>query len=366
MISSLENALLHKVSQADGTSIYEIQSESLSGKYFIVDSPEARHLMESPEVVGYDSYLATLPGTAAALDYLRPELEGSHTSILTILRGGLNYPLEECCHATGIQINNINFVSCERIIRDGRITGLDIKYEKFHVEKDSTLMIGDILASGDTLRHCMKQVAERICARGGSLRRIIFFTIGGTKGISLMEEMTRDLRALWPEFEGFTCFFHEGVFSVYEDHGVTGVNTPDIDFGWQDGIIAPEFRSHILSNPDALFEKCIIYDGGARRYEIPAHCEEVVEYWERLLAVAENADFKAFLAEKIGYSFPLEYSGWLAVTKLADSEEARLLYAKEQSFIDRTLQERTLVEVCGKRLSDFRRNMSRYMDNTNK
>ena len=73
-----------------------------------------------------------------------------------------------------------------------------------------------------------------------------------------MERMTEQIGALFPGFEGFECFFYEGVFSVYRDKGASGINVPDIDFCWKDGVVLPEFRRYILDRPDALFEKCII------------------------------------------------------------------------------------------------------------
>ena len=146
--------------------------------------------MASPEVVGYESYLAMKPSTTAVLGYFLRQGMLDEADILTILRGGLNYPLEECCYKAGVRVPNMNFISCERKIEDGVITGLDIKYEKLHIAKDITLMIGDIIASGDTLRLCLSQVVDRFRRRGGSLKRIIFFTVGGTKAIPLMERFT--------------------------------------------------------------------------------------------------------------------------------------------------------------------------------
>lgn len=61
-----------------------------------------------------------------------------------------------------------------------------------------------------------------------------------------------------------------------------------------------------------LFEKCIIYDGGARRYEIHEHVEEVLEFWEGILERADKIDFKELLDEKLGYPTPISYEDWLA------------------------------------------------------
>ena len=285
------------------TKAYVLHAPEFSNKYYILSNPHTCRLMAYPEVTGFSSYLATLPSTEAAMRYLFPE--GGDVDILTILRGGLNYPIEQACHTCGIRVRDIHFLSCERIIEDKVITGLEIKYEKVFPAEARTLAIGDIIATGDTFRLCLKTIAEMFRERGGSIRRMIIFTIGGTRAIDLIEEMTTWMRGLFPGFEGFDCFFYEGIFTVYEDKGVTGINVPNIDFGWKGGIVSPGFRSFVMENPETLLEKCIIYDGGARRYEIPLHFHEVLEYWEDMLHVAPKVDTHAFIAEKLGYEITL-------------------------------------------------------------
>lgn len=358
MLKYIENAGLRKVLSED-TSIYKLESDRICNNYYIISSRGTRRLMASPEVVGYDSYQAMGPATTAGLKYLKANGLSEGVSILTILRGGLNYPIEECCDKTGITVQGINFVSCERVIERGVITGLDIKYEKLHPVKDCVLMIGDIIASGETLRLCLGKVADIFDLFGGSFKKVVFFTIGGTKAISIMEQMTEDFRKKWPDFQGFECFFYEGIFSVYENFGVTGVNTPDIDFGWQEGIISPEFRSYIVSDPNALFEKCIIYDGGARRYEIYAHYDEVMEYWRALLAAAPHTRIEHFIEEKIGYSPETEYDEWLDITRLQGLAGTEELFYKEKAFIQRSSQ-RKLAEICNTRIAEFQKRMNKY------
>ena len=225
----LQGASLQFVGLHYETSLYELHGPQFTNRYYILSGAGTRQLMAFPEVVGFDSYQAMLPATVAALRLLFPG-SGGDVDILTILRGGLNYPVEEACARNGIRVRDIHFVSCERIIENHIITGLDIKYEKIRVSKDRVLVIGDIIATGDTLRLCLSQVVDRFRRRGGSIRKIIFFTIGGTRAIGLMEKMADDIRAVFPEFEGFECFFYEGIFTVYENPGASGINVPDIDF----------------------------------------------------------------------------------------------------------------------------------------
>ena len=334
-MSCLQDASLEFLGLHEDTSLYGLQAPQFTNRYYILSSPGTRHLMACPEVVGFDSYLSMLPATVAALRHLFPQGQGGDVDILTILRGGLNYPVEEACFQSGIRVRDIHFVSCERTIENHVITGLDIKYEKLRATQDRTLVIGDIIATGDTLRLCLDQVVDRFRRRGGSLRKIIFFTIGGTRAIDLMEEMADRIRNVFPGFEGFECFFYEGVFTVYEDPGATGINVPDIDFGWKGGAVSPDFRRYVLDHPYSLLEKCIIYDGGARRYEIPVHFHEALEYWEGIWGRAGRIDPVKLVGEKLGYDQPLAFGEWLAVNhfhKLTD-EGLKKTWADEQELL---------------------------------
>ena len=187
-MSCLQDASLEFLGLHEDTSLYGLQAPQFTNRYYILSSPGTRHLMACPEVIGFDSYLSMLPATVAALRHLFPQGQGGDVDILTILRGGLNYPVEEACFRNGIRVRDIHFVSCERTIENHVITGLDIKYEKLRATQDRTLVIGDIIATGDTLRLCLDQVVDRFRRRGGII--LAAYTgalgwIGAESGLSL-------------------------------------------------------------------------------------------------------------------------------------------------------------------------------------
>ncbi len=351
MSNSLDTAYLVQRGSFVDTSIYELRSSQFNNRYFLLSSTGSRDLLARPEVVGFDAYLALVTPTIAALRFLLEEGMNGEIDIMTILRGGLNYPLEEASHTCKIRVRNMHFLSCERIIRDNIITGLDIKYGKIGVARDVVLAIGDIFATGDTFRLCMEHVVEKFSSEGGSIKKILFFTIGGTRAVDQMEALTQKIRSVFPSFEGVECFFFEGTFTVYTDKGVTGINVPDIDFGWKGGVVSPEFRRYVMGIPDALYEKCIIYDGGARRYEIPLHFDEVLEYWEGILERADSISAEALTGEKLGYPHRLSFEDWLAVTHFTQlaaystAEESYLMnlwrseYALLASSVDLSLKD---------------------------
>ena len=358
----LEHTYLQSAGRYKETDIYSLEGGNLTGKYFIISNQGTRKLLASPEVIGYDSYLAMCGATSDMLGWLREkDMTGDSADIMTILRGGLNYPLEECCYRNGIRVNNMDFISCERVIRNNQITGLDIRYTKLNAPKDITLMIGDIIASGETLARCIRYIIAEFKRLGGSIRRMVFFTIGGTRALELFEELTREFRFHWPEFEGITCIFYEGIFSAYKDKGVTGISWPQIDFFWKDGVISPQFRSYVLSDDDALFEKCIIYDGGARRYEIMDHYKEVTEYWTAIKGVADNFKFKDFLDEKLGYRTPVSYKEWLELNHYEhlDQDGMTALYNLEKDFAHKSA-DLDIRQIADRRLSEFNKALKAY------
>ena len=358
MKHNLDDAVLLKTRHQ---SVYKLRQEGLENEYLIVSGDGTRRLMASPEVVGFGSYQSMVPATMKGMQYLVDNGLADDVNILTILRGGLNYPIEEACYRCGIKVRDIHFVSCERIIEDHIITGLEIKYEKLRVKKDCTIVIGDIIATGDTLRLCLDQVVDRFRRRGGSIRKIIFFTIGGTRAIELMEAKKEEIRKVFPEFEGFECFFYEGIFTVYTGTGATGINVPDIDFGWKGGAVAPEFRRFVLDHPYSILEKCIIYDGGARRYEIPVHFREALEYWEGIWGRSDLIDPAALVGEKIGYDAPLSYKAWLELNHFKDLDDTGLkeLWADEKALLENAAA-LSLETIAGQRINAINTILQQY------
>ena len=115
-----------------------------------------------------------------------------------------------------------------------------------------------------------------------------------------------------------------------------------------------------MQNP--LFEKCTIYDGGARRYEIREHVEEVLEFWNGILERADRIDKQALLEEKLGHPLPISYEDWLRdchYEKL-DEKLTRWLYRQERGFAE-SMQDVSLKEIARQRISEFSETLKKYI-----
>lgn len=361
-MNNWNNVVLEPVFNEQGVICYRLEGENYVNEYYVTSEAETRKLLNTPEIVGYEVYNCLIPATSQMLYYLKEQKKVTTANILSILRGALNYPLEESCYREHIRVHDISFLSSERVFVEEEIAGLEIKYSKLTMVPDSTLLIGDIIASGETLIHCLRYVTDFYRSHGAKLRNIIIFTIGGTKGIEILEKLTQEIREFWPEFEGFITIYYEGIFSTYQDKGVSGINLPDVDFYWKDGIVAPEFRRETLSMCSPLFEKCIIYDGGARRYEIHEHVEEVLAFWEGILKRADQIDFEELLAEKLGHALEISYEDWIAVNHYQKIRRAdtRWLYQQERGYIE-SVRGMSLKELAEQRIAEFTGTLKKYI-----
>ena len=177
-MNNWNNVCLSQVFSDEGMKCYGLKAPHFINEYYVISDPATSRLMNSPEIVGFEVYQSLLPSTARMMRYLKEKGCITSANILSILRGALNYPMEESCYREGIRIHDISFLSSERVFHDDELAGLEIKYSKMATVPDSTLVIGDIVASGETLVHCVDYVTKYYRKHGARLRNIIFFTIG--------------------------------------------------------------------------------------------------------------------------------------------------------------------------------------------
>ena len=115
----------------------------------------------------------------------------------------------------------------------------------------------------------------------------------------------------------------------------------------------------MVAHSYSLYEKCIIYDGGARRYEIPDHYHEVIEYWDRVLEASSKVDIMDLTQERLGYKAPISYEDWLRVTHFTELGDQSVLYSDERMFLAKA-KALTLKEVATTRLEQIKQTLKGY------
>ena len=90
-------------------------------EYYVISEAESRKLLNTPEIVGYEVYNCLVSSTSQMLYYLKEQKKVTTANILSILRGALNYPLEEACYREHIRVHDISFLSSERVFEKEEI-----------------------------------------------------------------------------------------------------------------------------------------------------------------------------------------------------------------------------------------------------
>ena len=101
-----------------GVACYKLDGADYLNEYYVVSEAETRKLLNTPEIVGYEVYNCLIPSTSQMLYYLKEQKKVTTANILSILRGALNYPLEESCYREHIRVHDISFLSSERVFRE--------------------------------------------------------------------------------------------------------------------------------------------------------------------------------------------------------------------------------------------------------
>ncbi len=328
--------------------LYSLDTE----KTYIISNPSSRKLICEPEIVGY--YIPNLlqQPIADTLKYFHEQNILNNINVVYILRGGLNFPIEAACSQIGLNIGGVSFLTSERIFLENRVSRIESKYRKINSVDNATVIIGDIIASGETLNNTVRYIEEQYSLSRKMLKNIIVFTIGSDNTLKAIDNLSRKLKQRWCKFEGIWSVFIEGIFTTYPNTGITGLNLPEVDFFLNGALLAPEYRLEIIKYCYSIFERCVIYDGGARRFEQNNHIDNIVAYWRNLCTLADVISTTDFIEEKYGYCI-ISFNIWQQINhyKSIDKCILEIVYQSEQNFI------KEIMRSSLSRISKFRLSM---------
>lgn len=332
MFEKLDCQIL-KVGNENNSIIYGVGKENI----YIVSNPDTRALLCDPEIVGYNLPQKLFAPIKDTLQFFSENCTFNNINLVNILRGGLNFPLEMACFYNEIEIDEISFLTSERIFLDDKVSRIESKYRKIANVPDAVIMIGDIIASGETFYNTVRYIVEKYVFDKNQIKKIIVFTIGTDNTLKVVHQLETELKKRWNTFEGIVTIFLEGIFTTYSSRGITKLNLPYVDFTFRDGVLAPEYRKSLLERPHIVFEKCAIYDGGARRFEKKIHINTIISYWNALCLMGNKINLQEFYQEKMGYysdlTFP-DLGDWIRFNHYEKCDEKKMasLYLIEKNF----------------------------------
>lgn len=289
--------MLEKIIGDDQCAIYNIEDGKKSCvQRLVVSTPETRAICNNPLVMGVD-YTRKLQNACSKVIsglqlHNRIELEEKETIVFNILRGGLNFGLREAV-ADAFDWNRIgsSFISAQRarVSKDSEDWHIiESAYKKVYMPDVAQIIIGDVVATGTSLKHGLKALIEQAEINQTHLRSILFFTIGGPITEDILEEVDAMCRKRFPEYEKTTLCYIEGRFAVPGLDTDLSIKLTGTDLVRLDALMAPELIESQYENPTYPIERCVIYDAGSRAFWLPEYIGDVKHYWEENLKMAEE------------------------------------------------------------------------------
>ena len=287
---------MRRVHSTEPCSLYELGPNT-----FVASTPESRAICNDPLIFGLKYTELLRKACASVLKELPVKLKETETSVVHLLRGGLNFGLREALgDAFGWNKHGSSFLSAQRKRKSSNSEDWEIsesEYRKFTIPPVVSLVLGDVVASGASLRHGLETMVEAVSEKGSSIRSILFFTIGGPQTEAMFHEVEEVVKAKNPDFEGSTIVYLEGRFPVASRETSLRIKVTGTDLLRHGDALAPEFIESQYENPMFPVERCTIYDAGSRAFEPQCYLEDVLEYWEEL-HVFHEISFTDYLAER--------------------------------------------------------------------
>eukprot|EP01012_Entosiphon_sulcatum_P041641 TRINITY_DN55529_c0_g1_i1.p1 TRINITY_DN55529_c0_g1~~TRINITY_DN55529_c0_g1_i1.p1 ORF type:complete len:330 (+),score=49.73 TRINITY_DN55529_c0_g1_i1:29-1018(+) len=294
--------------QLSKTAECTIYSHSGAVPHYVVSTPQTRKICNDPLTLGVRYTRSLSVACAATLRGLQaldiPELRAlteKHTAVAHVLRGGLNFGLREAlADAFDWNSHSSVFLSAQRQTAEGGDWVIqEHNYRKLSLDKDTFIVLGDVVATGTTLRHAFKAIGEAAKSSNVQITGLLVFTIGGPRAIEVIANAAEDYKQLFPHFGGASLVYFEGIFSMASAAQPLRLAIPDTDLvRTNTPLLAAEFIESQYEAPSYPLERCTIYDAGSRAFAVHEYIEDIVDYWKKVLELAESGvTFSDYLAE---------------------------------------------------------------------
>ena len=297
------NDKLEPTRDSGSTRLYAIGERLGKLEAYVATSPGTRAICNDPRVFGLD-YTRRL--RAACADTLRafPDLFSEREAVVVnILRGGLNFGLREALgDAFGWNSHTTCFMSAQRARDDGDPENWHItenSYKKLYFPPRASFVIGDVVATGTSLRYGLHEFLLAAEEQKVDVRNILFFTFGGPKAQEILAEIDASCREMFPHYERTILVYFEGRFTCPTPETPLTIRLTGTDLVRWGSLMAPEFVESQYEDPAYPIERCTIYDAGSRAFWTREYLEDVLGYWKQNLQLAERGmTFAALLAER--------------------------------------------------------------------
>lgn len=255
---------------------------------YIFSTPETRRVCNEPELVGLEFPRCMRQATVRVLrrpplnEFFRDQSDRM-VSVMHFLRGGLNFQLRDAlAEAYGFNKHYCAYMTSQRHKDSDEWVIEQDQYRKIRYLPGSTLLIGDVIATGSTLENGLDVLIEHAESENAPFRNLIVFTIGCDRGRQILDEYVDRLRRDCG-VDRVMLFYAEGKFGLAKAGSSPTIKIPGTDLLRDPALLAPEYERSLYDRLHIAIERCAIYDVGAKSFEYQKHIEDVCEYWNQLI-----------------------------------------------------------------------------------
>jgi len=270
-------------------SLYRVDSErGTEIEEYVFSTPETRRVCNEPEMVGLEFPRSMKEATVRVLqqppldEFFRDQPDRM-ISVMHFLRGGLNFQLREAlAEAYGFNKHYCAYMTSQRHKDEDQWIIEQDQYRKIRYLPGSTLLIGDVIATGSTVENGLEVLLDHAETTDAPFRNLVLFTIGCDRGREILDQHIDQLRRVCG-IKQVMLFYAEGKFCLAQPDSLPTIKIPGTDLLREPALLAPEFERSLYERLHIAIERCAIYDVGAKSFEYQKHIEDVVEYWNQLI-----------------------------------------------------------------------------------
>lgn len=341
-------------------------------KTFVVSTSFSRDFLNRPEVFGVRFTNALRRAVTLALKNfpereaisgLRPE----KISVIHFLRSGLNFGIRESLYeAFNFNTQLSSFLTSQRQRdRYGRWFIKDDQYRKLEIPDGVSFFIGEIVATGVTVENGFDIIFRQAKNLGRAVENVFFFTVGCHKIEKTLRKYDELFRSAFPGYQNTYLVYLEGKFHLADSKTRAAVKIQGTDLMRTPALLTPEFELSQFRALGPALERCVIYDGGARAFNVPDYLRDVRSYWEQTEELARKGmTLKQALAERWpAPEYEMPFADFSALkTRTWGEVEPGLLRRLHQDYRERWTDEfrrraespEPLIELCRRRLRALR------------
>lgn len=341
--------------------MYYIEEDS-GLQVLIASTPQTIKIMNEPELCGLPFQDTLSYALYEVIRYLHEANEAvgqamrdNPLDVLYILRGGLNFDLHRSLTKTTLKMPEVSFVSSQRIGTNGAFTIGESSYEKWSIQSNSLLCVGDICATGTTLINSLDRLFARYDIEEKKPKWLLIITVGTFESLArLRNYCAKLLDAQSPYLEGLTVVFLEQLFSLYRGGDqLAPSHLSYTDFFRQNPYVAIEFEIASLNSYLCFLERCAIYDGGSRAFEPNIYLHNLKNYWVQFSRLSQTLDMASLLRTKTSlFDYRQGFANWCQGRPWAHSTSTSVLqdmYERGNHALEQLLAT-PLADICEERI----------------